>query len=119
MSQLTAFMIIMLAWVHPIAAGEQYTCNMMALTSAEQASYQQLAQTLFASIQEKKELRDGYAFRLQPDKLVDVAQWISFERQCCPFFDFELEVPKDGGPVWLRITGAKGIKEFIRAEFGL
>ena len=122
MRGLTAFLIISMASltsIRPIAAGEQYSCNMMALTPAEQASYQELAQTLLASIQEKKELRDGYAFRLPPDKLVETAQWVSFERRCCPFFVFEFEIERNEGPLWLRITGAKGIKEFIRTEFGL
>ena len=50
---------------------------------------------------------------------IPVSQWIAYERKCCPFFDFALEIPKDSGPVWLRITGERGIKDFIRTEFEL
>jgi hypothetical protein len=66
-----------------------------------------------------RELKNGYAFRLPAEELVATSQWISYERHCCPFFTFELEIPKDSGPVWLRITGESGIKEFIKTEFEL
>lgn len=119
MKSLMVGLLIIVASIRPAMGGEQYTCNMMALTQEEQTAYVTLATTLHASIQETKELKDGYAFRLPPERLVDAAQWVSFERQCCPFFVFEFAVAKDGGPMWLRITGDKGIKEFIRAEFQL
>ena len=47
------------------------------------------------------------------------AEWVSFERKCCPFFAFTLEQPKDLGPLWLRITGSEGVKAFIEEEFQL
>jgi hypothetical protein len=47
------------------------------------------------------------------------AEWVSYERKCCPFFTFALEQSADGGPVWLRITGPEGVKVFIREAFGL
>ena len=119
MKSLMVGLLIIVASIRPATGGEQYTCNMMALTQEERAEYEKLATTLLASVQETKELKDGYSFRLPPEKLVDAARWVSFERQCCPFFVFELHVAKDGGPVWLRVTGDKGIKEFIRAEFQL
>jgi hypothetical protein len=101
------------------AGGENYTCNMGALTENDRARHQELSRAVLASVQEKKELSNGYAFRLPPESLVDSAQWVSFERQCCPFFSFELEIPRDGAPLWLRITGPKDVKEFIRTEFQL
>jgi hypothetical protein len=45
------------------------------------------------------------------------AEWVSLERKCCPFLAFEIEQPKDQGPVWLRITGPEGVKAFIEEEF--
>ena len=29
---------------------------------------------------------------------------VDLERLCCSFFDFVIEVERDGGPVWLRMT---------------
>jgi hypothetical protein len=34
------------------------------------------------------------------------------------FFDFSLEVEREGGAVWLSLTGREGVKPFIMAEIG-
>lgn len=110
---------LLLAGTHAAHAEEPYTCNIAVLTEEELTQYQELATTLRSSVQETKELKNGFAFRLPPDAIVSTTQWIAYERKCCPFFEFELEIAKDSGPVWLRITGDRGIKEFIRTEFEL
>lgn len=51
--------------------------------------------------------------------IVDLAEWISFERKYCPFFTFEIGLEEHSGPLWLKLKGAEGIKRFIRAEFGI
>jgi hypothetical protein len=61
--------------------------------------------------------RVASSFRLPSSALMTVAEWVSLERKCCPFFAFEIEQPKDQGPVWLRITGSEGAKAFIEEEF--
>ena len=103
----------------PAAGAERFACNMGALTKGERARYGTLAETLLVAVCEQRELPSGYAFRLPPGKLVTAAQWISLERKCCPFFTFELNQARDQGPLWLRITGPQGVKEFIRGEFHL
>src|SRR6266545_4451753 len=101
------------------AAGERFACNLSALTRSERALHARRAQALLSAVQERTELPNGYAFRLPPAELVTAAQWVAFERRCCPFFTFELEQARDQGPLWLRITGSEGVKAFIRAEFQL
>jgi hypothetical protein len=91
---------------------KRFACNVNGLT----ARYQELSRALFSAIQDKSELRDGYAFRLPSASLMTVAEWVSLERKCCPFFAFGIEQPKDQGPVWLRITGPEGVKAFIEEE---
>ena len=112
-------MLLALIVVRATFAGEPYTCNMSAFTEQEVAEYQELAAKMRLSVQEIKELKNGFAFKLPADAVVPASQWIAYERKCCPFFDFVLEIPKDLGPVWLRITGERGIKDFIRTEFEL
>jgi hypothetical protein len=102
-----------------LAAGERFVCNMKALTTTERARHEELSHKLFPAVQEKREMPNGYAFRLPPADLMTAAEWVSFERKCCPFFAFELEQAKDQGPFWLRITGSEGVKPFIVEEFGL
>ena len=82
--------------------------------------YGQLVEALRHAIQKRRELPDGYAFQMDTkqistDKLVE---WIELERQCCPFFVFEIRsIPQDG-TVWLHLSGPEGVKEFILDEFG-
>ena len=100
-------------------AAERFACNMRTLTPQERAHHGELTRTLLTSVAERAELKNGYGFRLAAKDLPTVAEWVGFEARCCPFFTFELSLARDQGPLWLRITGADGVKTFIKAEFGL
>jgi hypothetical protein len=94
-------------------------CNLEALTPAVRATHVEAATHLLRSAAaETIELPDGYAFRYRADQYAQVVQFIANERQCCPFFSFALEVTPAHGPIWLRITGHAGVKDFMQAEFG-
>ncbi len=98
-----------------------FYCNMNALSKTERQRHGQLIRELGAARMETQELPQGYAFRLQREKvsLADLSEWISYEARCCPFFDFEVELQRDNGPLWLKLKGKDGIKPFIRAELGM
>ncbi len=49
--------------------------------------------------------------------LAELAEWVSDESKCCPFFGFHLDLENEGTLLCLRLTGKKGIKEFVQAEF--
>ena len=119
MKVMLVFLLIGSVSLGSLAAGERFACNMKALTTTERARHQALSHTLFPAVQEKRELPNGYAFRLPPADLMTAAEWVFFERKCCPFFAFEIEQAKDNGSLWLRITGAEGVKPFIVEEFQL
>ena len=67
-----------------------------------------------------RELPDGYEFELPADKATWqlLAEWVIDERLCCPFLDIELRFSRENGPLWLRLTGRPGTKEFIKEDFG-
>jgi hypothetical protein len=96
-------------------------CNALALNSQQRLRIRALLDRFHSSRQGIKELPSGYAVRLPADPSIirDAAEYITLERQCCPFFDFALEAEREGGPVWLSLTGRAGVKEFARLEFGL
>ena len=100
--------------------GSIFVCNVGVMNNEERARYTALSRKLFGANEHRNELDNGYAFRLAIEKisLPEVAEWIAFERRCCPFFNLQIEAKPNDGPVWLRMTGADGIKDFIRAEFG-
>src|SRR5258706_7523409 len=65
-----------------------------------------------------REVPDGYEFEFpaDPATLQLVMEWAAGERSCCPFFDIDVRMERDRGPVWLRLSGRKGTKEFIDDE---
>lgn len=65
-----------------------------------------------------RELPDGFEFKFPSDMKTYqlLAEWAAGERVCCPFFDIELRSEREGGPVWLRLTGREGVKQFIAVE---
>jgi hypothetical protein len=65
-----------------------------------------------------RELPNGYAFRFpaDPATVALVAEWAAGERLCCPFFDIDLRLEPEHGPLWLTLTGREGTKDFIRAD---
>jgi hypothetical protein len=82
-------------------------CNLNAISQQNLHRYKDLFRRIQAAITDRRELEDGYVFRLDGDSvsLPDVAQWISLERLCCPFFTFQLQT-KGGEPdCWLTLQG--------------
>lgn len=67
---------------------------------------------------ETRELPEGYVMRFSPaPALVErLARFVEFERACCPFLTFTLEVQANQGPVTLTLTGPTGTKAFLRSE---
>jgi hypothetical protein len=94
-------------------------CNPNALTPEQQERWMVVGLQLYAAVQEVQELPDGYAFRLPSDAemLLLVAEDLNFERLCCPFIHFTLDIAPNGAPFWLRFTGGEGVKEFLRINF--
>ncbi len=95
-----------------------FYCNIKTLSVAERLHKKQIGEKMAASRIEVNELPNGYAFRFRPGgvSLVELADWVDSERRCCPFFDMTIETEREGGPVWLKITGREGVKQFIREE---
>ncbi len=97
----------------------KFYCNSKALTPAERARHKQLSEKLMAARKEMVETDKGYEFQYGPAdvSLAELAEWVAAESKCCPFFDFHIDLEREGKLVCLRLTGEEGIKAFIRAEF--
>jgi hypothetical protein len=97
-----------------------FACDMKAIAPEQRDAHLALIERLFQSVQSILELTNGYKFQLsnESDVLLAAAEFISRERLCCPFFDFGLEVEREGGAVCLSLTGREGVKPFIMAEIG-
>ena len=104
------------------SAGTPMACRTdTGVSGPEQEShYQRLADAMRGTVLEVRELPGGYALRYPSDasSIMMVAEWITLERRCCSFVDFELHVEPEGRAVWLNLSGGPGVKEFLQAEIG-
>ena len=80
---------------------------------------EELANGLFATVDEVVELEDGHAYRFAGgDSLLEsLLEFIAAERRCCPFLSFEIAFEPHGGPLWLRMRGSPRVKAFIAEAF--
>jgi hypothetical protein len=92
-------------------------CDLGALSVDERARRSSLASRVFGRFREIQEVSDGYAGRLDPDSEIvrDALDWLLLERRCCPFLRLDLSFEQSNGPVWLRLGGGPGVKEFLAA----
>ena len=76
---------------------------------------QVLQQEVFSGVEEIRELSDGYSLRYPGEVrwLDTLTEFIRLERDCCPFFHFELHAEPERGPLWLQLRGREGVKEFV------
>ena len=97
----------------------KFYCNTKALNPSERARHKLLTDKLVAHRTRVVESEKGYEFQYSPStvSLADVTEWVAEESKCCPFFDFHVDLENEGTLLCLRLTGEKGIKNFIRAEF--
>jgi hypothetical protein len=98
-----------------------FYCNIKALTVKERAKHVIMTAKLMVKRADVVEMDKGYEFQYSPADVSvgEVAEWVVLESKCCPFFDFHIDLEKEGKLVCLRLTGREGIKAFIKAEFHL
>ena len=93
-------------------------CNLQAIPRELLPAHQANVQRIFTSVQEVQELPTGYALRLpnETDLLQTIMAFITYERLCCPFFHFGLEIEPQQGPIWLRLSGTEDVKFFLQSQ---
>ena len=97
-----------------------FACDRAALNAEERKRhFGEVGPQLRTLMQQVRELPDGYEFQFPGDtaSLQRIAEWTLGEHRCCPFFDIDLRLEREGGAAWIRLTGRPGTKEFIRADF--
>lgn len=96
-----------------------FACNPEAMDKEQRARYTILTKQLFATKGNVRELPDGYAdgFSANPQTIKDAAEFISYERLCCPFLNFGMVV--EGENLSLQLKGEEGVKEFLKSELGM
>jgi hypothetical protein len=86
------------------------------LNSGELAGRKERLSRLSPDVIERVELENGVSlrFKMTPELLVELAQIIGQEHECCRFLSFVLAVEAGAELVRLDVTGPSGTKEFLR-----
>ena len=98
-----------------------FACDRGALNARERKRhFDELGPQLRTLVRQVRELADGYEFEFPSDapSIQLVSEWAAGEHLCCPFFDIELRLEREGGHFWLRLSGRNGTKDFVKADFG-
>ena len=95
-------------------------CNMDVFTPVQRESHIQVTTELIEVVQSIKAVENGYmlTFPNETEYISKIAEFISNERLCCPFLEFNLHILSNYEPVSLSLTGPVGTQEFLRLEFG-
>lgn len=94
-------------------------CVPGAIPAPERALHFARLRRLFDSeAQERVEVPHGYSWSFRPEVFDDVALFVSWERRCCPFLRFRIDVAPDSGALWLTMDGPVGARSFLEAELG-
>ena len=99
-----------------------FACNALALSpQIRKRHFEEIGPALLKLKKSTRELAEGYEFEFPADSKTYqlLTDWAFQERLCCPFFEIDLRFDREGGPLWLRLTGRPGTKEFIKEEFGI
>jgi hypothetical protein len=92
-------------------------CNPLALSSGERTRhFNELGPALRSLKMSVRELDNGYEFEFPGDRatLQLLAEWVTQERECCPFFEITLRLEPDQGVARLRLTGREGAKMILK-----
>jgi hypothetical protein len=121
MMKTTILLLMLFVPLLATAKDSPFVCDRLALTlEIRKRHFEVLGPALRAVKLAVRELPDGYEFKFPSDAktLAMLEEWIGQERLCCPFFDIDLRLEREGGPAWMRLTGRPGTKDFIRADAG-
>jgi hypothetical protein len=94
-------------------------CRLDAIPASDLPRYNELRRMLATAAVGKRELPNGIEVQISTARmgLAQLGEWISFERKCCPFLDFRIDVAPESGPLWVSLTGRAGVKEFLSQAF--
>ena len=95
-----------------------FACDIGSLNPSERKRHDEMGPILRSLIKSSRELPDGFEFEFPSDQKTFqlVTEWSFHERMCCPFFDIDVRLDREGGSLWLRLTGREGTKDFIKVE---
>lgn len=93
---------------------EQLVCK---LIGAEKMKKKELLKTeIFSQVKGIDELENGYILKFEDkdDILLKLTDYLMIEKECCPFFIFDLNIQPNSNGISLKITGQEGAKDMLK-----
>ena len=96
-----------------------FYCDLSQMSKAERKRYDKLLGKLNFAGRDFVEIPDGYAIHLPKGTvtLVELADFLTLEDKCCPFFSFSVDVEPAQAATTLKIRGPEGVKKFMKSVF--
>src|SRR5688572_25549603 len=87
-------------------------CQPQGVPAEKGERWLEIGMKVYQAVELVKELPNGYSMRLPNDQatLILLAEYVSLDRLCCEFVNWNIEVERAKGPVWLHLTGGQGTK---------
>ncbi len=92
-------------------------CDPHAIPANEREIWIAKGVEFYAAVRECRELADGYALRLDPRDLILTAEYVSRDRLCCAFLEWEIVIEPGAGALWLHLRGPTGTRQFLKHAF--
>jgi hypothetical protein len=95
-------------------------CNLNAISADQRPRYNELVNRLRSAVQSRTDLPDGYTYHLKVENmtLLELAEWITIERVCCPFLSFHIDITGEASPS-LTLRGPGESKAILNAALSL
>ena len=93
-------------------------CDLSALNGTERKRYGELAMDVGKTSKRIEKVSGGYRvlFDVDDAQIIRLAEFVGYERRCCPFLSLAIEVEPEGAELWLRLTGPAGAESFLAEE---
>lgn len=93
-------------------------CNLTAFDDEQRERYHALRTEMKAALIRSEAVPEGYRFHYPGTAAwtLNLAEFITLERVCCPFFTFTLEATPDATEQRLTITGNEQAEAVLAAE---
>ena len=98
--------------------GVVMACDLSALSDNERKRYGEFAMDIGQIANRIEEVDGGYRvlFDVDDTQIIRLAEFVGYERRCCPFLSLTIEVEPEGAALWLRLTGPAGVESFLAEE---
>jgi hypothetical protein len=96
-------------------------CNANAFDATQRVRYGELKRALLPRAAQITDLENGLEIAHEADAqtILELAEFATLERLCCPFLTFNLEIAPNQSGSKLTLTGPDGTATFLRHELGI